>query len=53
MTPRRLIFAFRQAVAEAPALAPLGPRQVGAVTLALEPAMTGTAACLDLKPSAN
>ena len=36
MTPRRLVSALTTALAEAPAVALLGPRQVGKTTLALE-----------------
>jgi hypothetical protein len=51
--PRRLISALMSALAEAPAVAPLGPRQVGKTTLALELANTQPAVYLHLEPSGN
>lgn len=46
--PRRVISAHTPTLAEAPALALPGPRQVGKVTLALEGAHTGPSGGLDL-----
>jgi len=53
MIPRRLISALTSALAEAPAVALLGPRQVGKTTLALELANTRPAVYLDLESSGN
>jgi hypothetical protein len=54
MIPRRLISALASALlAEAPAVALLGPFHVGKATLPLEGARTGPAGCLDLESSGN
>jgi hypothetical protein len=53
MIPRRLISALASAMAEAPAVALLGPFHVGKATLPLEGARTGPAGCLDLEFSGN
>jgi uncharacterized protein len=49
MLPRRLLPALESALAESPAVALLGPRQVGKTTLALEVARTRPAVYLDLE----
>ncbi len=49
MIPRRLQLALSSALAEVPAVALLGPRQVGKTTLALEVAGTRPAIYLDLE----
>jgi hypothetical protein len=51
--PHRVISARTPTLAEAPAWAPLGPRQVGKITLALEGDDTRPAVCLDLESSGN
>jgi predicted AAA+ superfamily ATPase len=51
--PRRLVFALKSALAEAPAVALLGPRQVGKTTLALELAATRSTIHLDLESEAD
>jgi hypothetical protein len=53
MIPRRLISALTSALAEAPAVALLGPRQAGKTTLALELAQTRPAVYLDLESEAD
>ena len=53
MIPRRLITALTSALAEAPAVALLGPRQVGKTTLALELAKRRSAVYLDLESEAD
>lgn len=53
MIPRRLIAALASALAEAPAVALLGPRQVGKTTLALELAATRPSIYLDLESEAD
>ena len=53
MIPGRLISAFTSALAEAPAVALLGPRQVGRAIPALELANTRPAVHHDLKASGN
>jgi len=53
MVPRRLIFAFTSALADAPAVALPGPRQVGRTILALELVNTQPAVYLHLEPSGN
>lgn len=53
MIPRRLVAALTSALAEAPAVALLGPRQVGKTTLALELAATRPAIYLDLESEAD
>ncbi len=53
MIPGRLIPAFTSALAKAPAVAPLGPRQVAKTSLALELANTQPAVYLHLEPSGN
>lgn len=53
MIPRRLISALMAALAEALAVAPFGPRQVGKTSLALELANTQPAVYLHLEPSGN
>ncbi len=53
MIPRRLLPALVDALAESPAVALLGPRQVGKTTLALEIAKTRTAVYLDLESEAD
>jgi predicted AAA+ superfamily ATPase len=49
MIPRPLTAALTSALAEAPAVALLGPPQVGKTTLALELAQTRPAVYLDLE----
>ena len=53
MLPRRLLPALTTALAEAPAAALLGPRQVGKTTLALEIAGTRPSVYLDLETEAD
>jgi uncharacterized protein len=53
MIPRRLLAALTSALAEAPAVALLGPRQVGKTTLALELAHPRPAVYLDLESEAD
>lgn len=53
MIPRRLLPALTSALAEAPAVALLGPRQVGKTTLALDVAATRPAVYLDLESEAD
>lgn len=53
MIPRRLRSALNSALAEAPAVALLGPRQAGKTTLALEVAATRPAVYLDLESEAD
>ncbi|MCC6619530.1 MAG: ATP-binding protein [Chloroflexi bacterium] len=53
MIPRRLVSALTSALAEAPAVALLGPRQVGKTTLALDPAKKWPAVYLDLESEAD
>jgi predicted AAA+ superfamily ATPase len=53
MIPRRLVAALTSALAEAPAVALLGPRQVGKTTLAHELANTRPAVYLDLESEAD
>jgi predicted AAA+ superfamily ATPase len=53
MIPRRLQLALTSALAEVPAVALLGPRQVGKTTLALEVAGTRPAVYLDLESEAD
>ncbi|OYV75639.1 MAG: ATPase [Chromatiales bacterium 21-64-14] len=53
MIPRRMLPEITAALAEAPAVALLGPRQVGKTTLALEVARTGPSAYLDLESEAD
>ncbi len=53
MILRRLITALTSALAEAPAVALLGPRQVGKTTLALELAATRPTIYLDLESEAD
>lgn len=53
MIPRRLLPALVDALAESPAVALLGPRQVGKTTLALEIAKTRSAVYLDLESEAD
>jgi len=53
MIPRRLLPALTEALAEAPAAALLGPRQVGKTTLALEAAKTRPAVYLDLESESD
>ncbi len=53
MIPRRLIPALTSALAEAPAVTLLGPRQVGKTTLALELAKKRSAVYLDLESEAD
>ena len=53
MIPRRLVSALTTALAEAPAVALLGPRQVGKTTLALELAKKRPAVYLDLESEAD
>lgn len=52
MIPRRLSAALTTALAEAPAVALLGPRQAGKTTLALEVAESRPAVYLDLESEA-
>jgi len=49
MIPRRLLPALTTALAEVPAVALLGPRQVGKTTLALAVASSRPSVCLDLE----
>jgi len=53
MIPRRLLPTLTSALAEAPAVALLGPRQVGKTTLALEVARARSAVYLDLESEAD
>ncbi len=53
MIPRRLVSSLASALAEAPAVALLGPRQVGKTTLALELSATRPAVYLDLESEAD
>lgn len=53
MIPRRLLPALSSALAEVPAVALLGPRQVGKTTLALDVAGTRPAVYLDLESEAD
>ncbi|HET9769133.1 MAG TPA: ATP-binding protein [Thermoanaerobaculia bacterium] len=53
MIPRRLLPALISSLAEAPAVALLGPRQVGKTTLALEVAGARPAVYLDLESDAD
>jgi predicted AAA+ superfamily ATPase len=53
MIPRRLASELTQALAEAPAVALLGPRQVGKTTLALEVAHARPAVYLDLESESD
>lgn len=53
MIPRRLFPALCLALAEAPAVALLGPRQVGKTTLALQVAASRPAVYLDLESAAD
>jgi len=53
MIRRRLLSALNGALAESPAVALLGPRQVGKTTLALEVARTRVAVYLDLESEAD
>jgi predicted AAA+ superfamily ATPase len=53
MIPRRLLPFLSAALAESPAVALLGPRQVGKTTLALEVARTRPAVYLDLESEAD
>jgi hypothetical protein len=53
MIPRRLLPTLTTALAEAPAVALLGPRQAGKTTLALEVAKTRPAVYLDLESEAD
>lgn len=53
MIPRRLLDAVSTALAEMPAVALLGPRQVGKTTLALEVALKHKAVYLDLESEAD
>lgn len=53
MIPRRLLPALDSALAEAPAVALLGPRQAGKTTLALEAARARPAVYLDLEAEAD
>jgi predicted AAA+ superfamily ATPase len=53
MIPRRLTTALASALAEAPAVALLGPRQVGKTTMALELARMRPAVYLDLESEAD
>jgi predicted AAA+ superfamily ATPase len=53
MIPRRLLPSVTAALAEAPAVALLGPRQVGKTTLALEVARSRPAVYLDLESEAD
>jgi len=53
MIPRRLVTPLAIALAEAPAVALLGPRQVGKTTLALAVAGEGPAVYLDLESEAD
>jgi hypothetical protein len=53
MIPRRLLATLMSALAEAPAVALLGPRQAGKTTLALEVAKARPAVYLDLEAEAD
>jgi predicted AAA+ superfamily ATPase len=53
MIPRRLLRTLASALAEVPAVALLGPRQVGKTTLALEVAKTRPSVYLDLESEAD
>ena len=53
MIPRRLLPALTEALAEAPAVALFGPRQVGKTTLALEAAKAQPAVYLDLESESD
>lgn len=53
MIPRRLLSTLTSALAEAPAVALLGPRQVGKTTLALEVAKARPSVYLDLESEAD
>lgn len=53
MIPRRLLPRLTAALAEAPAVALLGPRQAGKTTLALETSKTRAAVYLDLESEAD
>lgn len=53
LTPRRLLTALDTALAESPAVALLGPRQVGKTTLAHEVAKARPAVYLDLESEAD
>jgi predicted AAA+ superfamily ATPase len=53
MIPRRLLPTLASALAEVPAVALLGPRQVGKTTLALEVAKTRPSVYLDLESEAD
>jgi hypothetical protein len=53
MIPRRLLPTLTAALAEVPAVALLGPRQVGKTTLALEVAKTRPSVYLDLEAEAD
>ena len=53
MIPRRLLPTLTSALAEAPAVALLGPRQVGKTTLALEVAASRPSVYLDLESEAD
>ncbi len=53
MIPRRLLPALASALAEAPAVALLGPRQAGKTTLALELARSRPSVYLDLESEAD
>ncbi len=53
MIPRRLLDTLESALAEAPAVALLGPRQVGKTTLALAVAQSRAAIYLDLESEAD
>jgi predicted AAA+ superfamily ATPase len=53
MIPRRLLPALTAALAEVPAVALLGPRQVGKTTLALELASSRPSVYLDLESEAD
>ncbi len=53
MTPRRLAITVNLALSEAPAVALLGPRQVGKTSLALELARNRPAVYLDLESEAD
>jgi predicted AAA+ superfamily ATPase len=53
MIPRRLLPALMSALAEAPAVALLGPRQAGKTTLALDVAQVQPAVYLDLESEAD
>jgi hypothetical protein len=53
MIPRRVLPALTAGLAEAPAVALLGPRQVGKTTLALAVAATRPSVYLDLESEAD